>query len=129
VIKEYAKYPFIKTFPSLPRREYLSLMKVASVMVGNSSGGIIEAPSLGLPVVNIGIRQEGRERGKNIIDVGHNRHEIIKGIEKALTDKEFLAEVKKGDSPYGDGKAAPRIAKILSQVEITPRLIQKKITY
>ena len=63
IIKQYEGYSFIKTFKSLPRREYLSLMKVASVMVGNSSSGIIDAPSLGLPAVNIGIRQEGRERG------------------------------------------------------------------
>ena len=129
VIKEFEKYPFIKTFKSLPRREYLSLMKVAGVMVGNSSSGIIDAPSFGLPVVNIGIRQEGRERGKNIIDVEHNKQEIIKAIDKALTDKEFLKEVKKCESPYGDGKASPRIAEILSKVEITPALIQKKITY
>ena len=54
---------------------------------------------------------------------------IIKAIEKALTDKGFLAEVKKCESPYGDGKASQRIAEILSKVEITPQLLQKKITY
>ena len=129
VIKEFEKYPFIKTFKSLPRKEYLSLMKMASVLVGNSSSGIIEAPSFGLPVVNIGIRQEGRERGENVIDVEHSKQEIVKGIEKALTNKEFLAEVKKCKNPYGDGKTAPRIAEILSRVEITPQLLQKKITY
>lgn len=129
VIKEYEKFAFVKTFPSLPRQEYLSLMKVAGVMVGNSSSGIIEAPSFGLPAVNIGIRQEGRERGKNVIDVGHNKQEIIKAIKKALTDREFLAEVKKRQSPYGDGKASRRIAEILSKVEIKPELLQKKITY
>lgn len=129
VIKEFEGYPFIKTFISLPRRKYLSLMKVASVMVGNSSSGIIDAPSFGLPAVNIGIRQGGRERGKNVIDVGHNKQEIEKAIEKALTDKGFLKEVKKCESPYGDGKTAPRIAEILSKVEITPQLLQKKITY
>jgi len=129
VIKEYENCPFIKTFKSLPRKEYVSLMKLASVMVGNSSSGIIEAPSLGLPVVNIGIRQEGRERGKNVIDVGHNKQEIVKGIEKALADKEFLAKVKKCESPYGDGKAAPRVAEILGKIEVTPQLLQKKITY
>lgn len=129
VIKEFEKYPLIKTFPSLPRWQYLSLMKVASVMVGNSSSGIIEAPSLGVPVVNIGIRQEGREQGKNVIDVGHNKQEIIKGIEKTLTDDKFLKEVKKCENPYGDGKASQRIAEILSKVEITPELLQKKITY
>lgn len=129
VIKEYEGHPFIKTFKSLPRKEYLSLAKIASVMVGNSSSGIIDAPSFGLPAVNIGIRQEGRERGNNVIDVGHNKQEIVKGIEKALTDKEFLREVKKCQSPYGDGKTSQRIADILSKMEITPELIQKKITY
>jgi len=129
VIIEFERYPFIKTFQNFPRREYLSLMKLASVMVGNSSSGIIDAPSFGLPVVNIGIRQEGRERGKNIIDVGHNKQEIIRAIKKASIDKEFLNEVKKCENPYGDGKSASRIAEILSSVEITPQLLQKKITY
>jgi len=104
-------------------------MKVAGVMVGNSSSAMIEAPSFGLPAVNIGTRQEGRERGKNIIDVRHNKQEIVKGIEKALTDDEFLKEVKKYKNPYGDGKTSQRIAEILSKVEITPQLLQKKITY
>jgi len=129
VIKQYEKYPSIKIFKSLPRKEYLSLMKVASIIVGNSSSGIVEAPSFGLPAVNIGIRQEGRERGKNIIDVGYNKQEIIEAMEKALTDKEFLREVKKCENPYGDGKTAPRIAEILSQIEITPQLLQKRIAY
>jgi len=129
VIKEFERHPLVKTFKSLPRQEYISLMKAAGVMVGNSSSGIIEAPSLGLPVVNIGIRQEGRERGKNVIDVGHNKQEIIKAIKKASADREFLNEVKKCQSPYGDGNAGKKIAEILSSVEITPQLLQKKITY
>jgi GDP/UDP-N,N'-diacetylbacillosamine 2-epimerase (hydrolysing) len=129
VIKKYEKYPFIKVFPSLPRREYLSLMKLAAVMVGNSSSGIVEAPSLGLPAVNIGIRQEGRERGANVIDTGYDKKVIIKAVNKALTDTAFLAGVKKCRNPYGDGKASRRMAEILSKVEITPQLIQKKITY
>jgi UDP-hydrolysing UDP-N-acetyl-D-glucosamine 2-epimerase len=129
VIKEFESYPSIKTFKSLPRIEYLSLMKVASVMVGNSSSALIDAPSFGLPAVNTGIRQEGRERGKNVIDVPHSKKEIMKAVGMALTGKEFLAEVKKCQNPYGDGKTGPRIAEILSQVEITPELLQKKITY
>jgi GDP/UDP-N,N'-diacetylbacillosamine 2-epimerase (hydrolysing) len=129
VIREYQKNPLIKAFPSLPRREYLSLMKLARVMVGNSSGGIVEAPSFGLPTVNIGIRQDGRERGANVIDCDHRKNDIIRAIKKALADKEFLAEVKKCRSPYGDGRASRRIAEILSEMEITPQLLQKKITY
>lgn len=129
VIKEYEKYPFIKTFKGLPRREYLSLMKVASVMVGNSSSGIIEAPSFGLPVVNVGIRQEGRERARNVIDVRHDKEEIKQAIGKALSDKDFLNEVKECENPYGDGRASERIVKTLSEIEITSKLLQKKITY
>jgi UDP-N-acetylglucosamine 2-epimerase (non-hydrolysing)/GDP/UDP-N,N'-diacetylbacillosamine 2-epimerase (hydrolysing) len=129
VIKEYEKHPFIRTSKSLPRREYLNLMRIASVMVGNSSSGIVEAPSLGLPVVNIGIRQEGRERGQNVIDVGHDTVQVLNAIEKALSDREFLAKVKRCESPYGDGKTAPRIAEILSHIEISSHLLQKRMAY
>ena len=129
VIKQYEGYPFIKTFKSLPRREYLSLMRVVSIMVGNSSSGIIDAPSFGLPAVNVGIRQEGRERGKNVIDVAHRKLDIARALGRALSDKLLLAEIKKCGNPYGDGKAGPRIAAVLDQIAITPRLLQKKSTY
>ena len=129
VIREYEQYPLIKAFKSLPRRDYLSLMRVARVIVGNSSSGIIEAPSFGIPVVNIGIRQMGRERGRNVIDVGHDKKEIIEAMEKATDDKVFLNEARECENPYGDGKAGERIGDILSKIELTPSLIQKKITY
>ena len=129
VIKQYEGYPFIKIIINLPRKQYLSLMKVASVLVGNSSSAIIDAPSLGLPAVNIGIRQKGRERGNNVIDVGHDKQEIIRAIKQCLADKHFLDEVKERVNPYGDGRASQRIADILAGLEITPQLLQKKITY
>jgi UDP-N-acetylglucosamine 2-epimerase (non-hydrolysing)/GDP/UDP-N,N'-diacetylbacillosamine 2-epimerase (hydrolysing) len=129
VIKKYEKYPFIKSFKSLPYKDYLGLMSVASVMIGNSSSGIIEAPSFHLPVVNIGSRQNGRERSTNVIDVGYDRKKIIKAVEKALYDEEFRKNVRKCKNPYGDGKAGERIAKILAEINITPELLQKKITY
>jgi GDP/UDP-N,N'-diacetylbacillosamine 2-epimerase (hydrolysing) len=129
-IKQFAKkHSIFKVITSLPRREYLSLLDVASVLVGNSSSGIIDSPSFGVPAVNIGSRQQGRERGDNVIDVGYNRKEIIKAIKKALSDQVFLKKVKRCYNPYGDGKASIRIAEVLSRLEITPELIQKKITY
>lgn len=129
VIKKYEKYPFIKSFKSIPYTDYLGLMKVASVMIGNSSSGIIEAPSFHLPVVNIGTRQEGRERSTNVIDVEYDREEVVKAVKKALYDRKFRAEVKKCKNPYGDGKSSQRIVKVLSEIKITPKLLQKKITY
>jgi len=129
VIKKYARYPFIKSFRSIPFSDYLGLMGVAGVMVGNSSSGIIEAPSFRLPVVNIGSRQKGRERSTNVIDVGHSRAEIVKAVKKALYDKKFREKVRKCKNPYGDGKASQRIVKVLGEMKITPELLQKKIVY
>lgn len=128
-IKEYEDLPFIRVFRSLPREKYLALMSAASVMVGNSSSGIIEAPSFKLPVVNVGIRQEGRDRAENVIDVGYDKQEIKAAIKKALYDKSFIRKVKNCKNPYGDGKASQRIVQILREIEITPDLLRKKITY
>jgi UDP-hydrolysing UDP-N-acetyl-D-glucosamine 2-epimerase len=129
VIKEYEKCPFMKTFKSLPRDQYLDLMKLASVMVGNSSSGIIEAPSFQLSVVNIGGRQKGRQRAGNVIDVQYDREEIKKAIKKALYDEEFRERVKNCKNFYGDGKAGKRIAKILSEIEVNRKLLEKRMTY
>lgn len=129
VIQEFEGSAFLMTFKSLPRKDYLKLMGRASVLVGNSSSGILEAPSFGLPVVNIGIRQQGRERGANVIDVAHDKVEITNAVQKALTDKKLSAEVRKCRNPYGDGKASERIVGVLSKLEITPQLLQKVLTY
>lgn len=129
IIKKYEKFPFIQTYKSLPHIDYLSLLKVANVMVGNSSSGIIETPSFHLPVVNIGTRQEGRERARNVLDVDHKKNEITKAIKKSIFDRKFLQSVKKCRSPYGKGMAGTKIARILSTVKLDKKLIQKKLTY
>lgn len=128
VIKEY-KYPFVKVFKSVPRGDYLSLMKLASVMVGNSSSGIIEAASFCLPVVNVGTRQEGRQRAGNVIDASYDRQEIISAVKKALNDTSFKEKVKRCRNPYGDGRAGKRIAEILAQVPLDSKLLEKRMTY
>lgn len=74
-------------------------MRIASVMVGNSSSGIIEAPSFGLPVVNIGSRQEGRERAENVMDVDYDKEEIKAAIKKTLYDTDFKEKVKNCKTP------------------------------
>jgi GDP/UDP-N,N'-diacetylbacillosamine 2-epimerase (hydrolysing) len=128
-IKEYEGHPFIKIFNSIPHEEYLSLMKLASLMVGNSSSGIIEAPSFGLPVVNVGTRQVGRQRAENIIDVGYHKEQIKKAINKALFDEKFKQKARNCRSIYGNGKAGKRIADILSETRINKRLLLKRMTY
>jgi UDP-N-acetylglucosamine 2-epimerase len=97
-------------------------------MVGNSSSGLIEAPTFGLPVVNIGNRQRGRLRGDNVIDVGHDRSEIQNGIAAALTPG-LRDRLRGAPNPYGDGGAAVRIADVLRRVPLDARLVQKRSTF
>jgi len=129
IIEQYKKYPCIQIFKNIPRRDYLSLMKITSVMIGNSSSGIIEAPSFHLPVVNVGSRQAGRERAKNIIDVSCDKKQIQKAIKMAIYDQNFRKALKKYKNPYGDRKTGKRIADILSKIKIDKKLLQKQLTY
>lgn len=119
----------IKTYKNIPRKEYLSLLKVASVLVGNSSSGIIEASSFKLPVVNIGTRQKGRERGENVIDANYEKEDIKSKILMCLYDINFKQKVKSCNNPYGDGKAGDKITQILCDININERLLQKKLSY
>lgn len=129
IIKKYGANPILKIYNSVPYLDYINIMRYASVMVGNSSSGIIEASSLHLPVVNIGTRQENREHVGNIINVLHGKKMILKALKRAVYDDKFIGQVANCKNPYGDGRAGKTIADILSEVEINEKLIQKKITY
>jgi UDP-hydrolysing UDP-N-acetyl-D-glucosamine 2-epimerase len=104
---------------------YCSLLREADVMVGNSSSGLIEAPSFALPVVNVGDRQRGRLGAANVLDAGHDREAIAGAIRRAL-DPGFRRGLAGLVNPYGDGHAAPRIARVLREVELGPRLVRKR---
>ncbi len=110
---------------NLGTEAYFNLMDFAVAMVGNSSSGLIEAPSLGLPVVNIGNRQRGRVRAANVIDVGYASGEIREGIRKAL-EPEFRAALKGIPNPYGSGYAAEAIVGRLKEVPVDERLMVKR---
>ncbi|MBP1908192.1 UDP-N-acetylglucosamine 2-epimerase [Methanolobus bombayensis] len=129
VIQEYEHKDFLHTFKNIPRREFISLMNIASVLIGNSSSGMIESSSFKLPVVNIGIRQEGRQRSNNVIDVPNDKEKILRAINKALFDEKFKQEVNKCKNPYGDGKSGVRIADALATIRLDQQLLQKKNTY
>ena len=104
---------------------YLSLMRHAAAMVGNSSAGIIEAASFKLPVVNIGSRQRGRIRSGNVIDAGYGRDAILDAVRRALDD-DFRGSLNDLTNPYGDGRAAERIIDKLKSVELNQELLQKR---
>jgi UDP-hydrolysing UDP-N-acetyl-D-glucosamine 2-epimerase len=122
------KRPHFRMFRNLPRQDYLGFMKMATVMVGNSSSGIMEAPSFGKPAVNIGRRQNGRPQAANVINVGYCKDEIITAVHKA-TEAEFIQQAKAARNPYGDGTASQRIVNVLKEIEINQKLLQKEMTY
>jgi len=127
-IERYADGRTIFSVPTMGHWDFLALVGDAAALVGNSSSGIIEVPSLRTPVINVGGRQKGRERGRNVLDVDHDRRSIRRAIDRALTDREFLEAVASGENPYGDGGAGPRIAKVLAEVEIDERLLRKRFS-
>lgn len=109
---------------NLGTQYYFGVMQFVAAMVGNSSSGIIEAPSFKLPVVNIGTRQTGRARAANVIDVGYARDEIVAAVQRAIAPG-FRAALRDLANPYGDGHAAKRIVARLKAVALDDRLIRK----
>lgn len=104
----------VRDFVSLGQLRYLSLMKIVDVVAGNSSSGIIEAPSMGKPVLNVGDRQKGRLTSKHVLTVAGSEKEVKEGLEVLLSDK-FQNEVKSFAPIYGDGEASGRIAKVIAE--------------
>ena len=106
------------------RLNFLSIMSKVDVLVGNSSCGIIEAASLKVPVVNIGSRQNLRERSNNVIDVSIDKLQIIDGINKAMSlDKSLFKNV------YGDGKSSNGIVRLLKNLNLNPKILDKVNAY
>ena len=118
----------LHVFPSLGVRRYLSLMRNAEFVLGNSSSGIIEAPAFHVPTVNIGDRQKGRFTCGSIINCDPGMKEIIAAVKLALSDK-HRAICRDIVSPYGDGGAAGKIAWKVVDIIMDGRMDQKKKFY
>lgn len=129
LIEKAEKKPYMHIFKNIPNEDYLSLMKSVDVMIGNSSSGILEAPSFKIPVVNIGSRQQGRERSNNIIDVEPGKEKILAAIDTSLQNSAFRNKLRQTKNKFGDGNASKRIIKILNNVPLNEKLIQKQINY
>ena len=122
------KYQFIRLFRNLPRRDYLGLLRYCGVLVGNSSSGIIEASYFDIPVVNIGIRQKGREGNKKIIHISPESPDIIYNVIRKSLNKKRTYKIKKS-GVYGKGNSSKKIVKILEKTKLDKKLIQKQIFY
>jgi GDP/UDP-N,N'-diacetylbacillosamine 2-epimerase (hydrolysing) len=128
-IREYQSLPFIYSAKNIPRLEFVNLMRRASCMLGNSSAGILEAPLLKLPVINVGNRQKGRLHAENVQFVPHEKSQIVCATRRAIFDTDYRALVSMCSNPYGDGQSSARIANILAEIPCDDNLLIKDITF
>lgn len=124
-IKKYEQEPYLRIVRNIPREEFIALLSIASAMVGNSSGALFEGPSFALPAVNIGTRQEGRERAQNIIDALNEKAAIVKALKRALSP-EFKQTLVGMQNPYQKEDAVWQIISILKTLDLSPELLKKK---
>ncbi|OPX96500.1 MAG: UDP-N,N'-diacetylbacillosamine 2-epimerase (hydrolyzing) [Syntrophorhabdus sp. PtaB.Bin027] len=109
ILNKYKNNKYFSIYPHISYTDYLGLMSIATAICGNSSAGIIEAPSFQLPTVNIGSRQKERLRAINVIDVCELKDEIIKALNIAIYDKKYRENLKECVNPYGNGMTSEYI--------------------
>jgi UDP-N-acetylglucosamine 2-epimerase (non-hydrolysing)/GDP/UDP-N,N'-diacetylbacillosamine 2-epimerase (hydrolysing) len=114
-----------KIFTNLDAVTYWSLLRHVRMLIGNSSSGIMETASFALPTVNIGMRQQGRERARNVLDAAAEKVSILKAIEIAQT-AEFRESLVGMENPYGDGHASDKIVNVLTTVPLGRELLVKR---
>ena len=119
--REQVAHEQIRFYKHIPVELFVRVMKRAACMIGNSSAAIREGAFLGVPAVNVGSRQSGRQRGANVIDVEHDAEQIVAAVRRQLARGPFDS-----DPVYGDGRAGHRIAGILATC---PLQVQKRIQY
>jgi UDP-hydrolysing UDP-N-acetyl-D-glucosamine 2-epimerase len=116
-----------RVFVNLDAVTYWSLLRHVSLLIGNSSSGIMEAASFALPVVNVGFRQKGRERARNVLDAEPEASAILARIAKAMS-REFRASLEGMTNPYGDGHSAEKIVQVLTTTPLAEELLVKHAT-
>lgn len=105
-------------YKNLDRNIFINLMKNAKYLIGNSSAGIFEAPFIGLPVVNVGLRQKGRLAAANVVFVDTDFNSIVNGVEKVISD-DFVQKSKLIDSPYGDGDSIKKAVQLIKEIDVS----------
>ena len=116
-------------FDNLPRYQFLTLMKNASAIIGNSSAGIIESPSFKIPAINIGRRQKNRLKAKNVINIeNYSENKLMLALKK-INSKNFKKKIQNIKNPYGIGDSSKKILEILKKTKIDEKLLKKELTY
>lgn len=128
-IEEYRSHPKFHVFQNIPDAPFVNLLKGAAVLVGNSSLGLLEAPFLRLPVVNIGARQTARHHVENVFFTACDRKAIVVTVKSILESDELRNRIANCFNPFGDGHTGERVASLLATTPIEPKLLNKDLTY
>jgi GDP/UDP-N,N'-diacetylbacillosamine 2-epimerase (hydrolysing) len=128
-LKDAEKKGKIRLFKNIDHEEYISLLKRANLLIGNSSSGIIEASFIGLPTINIGERNLKREHASNVIFVPVSKRKIVGAMEKVLEGKKIGRKLSKKSNLYGEGNSSEKIMKVLKKIPLGEKLIKKDLTY
>ena len=121
VLKSYINSKWLVKLKTLPRLQFVNLMRNAKALVGNSSMGILEAPYYKLPVVNIGNRQKGRLNAGNVSFVPYDEDKIIESIKNAIFNKEYRKKIINIENPFGDGTAPTKIKNAILSIDLSDR--------
>jgi GDP/UDP-N,N'-diacetylbacillosamine 2-epimerase (hydrolysing) len=118
----------IFAFTSLGMRRYLSALKYCSMVIGNSSSGLLEAPSFGIPTVNIGDRQKGRQQASSVINCEPTQESIREALNLALSE-EFVQRAEKTVNPYGSGDTSNKVVEVIKEYMLNDKINLKKKFY
>jgi GDP/UDP-N,N'-diacetylbacillosamine 2-epimerase (hydrolysing) len=121
IIENFSKNEWLFPMTSLPRLEFVNIIRNTSALIGNSSMGLSEAPHYKLPVVNVGNRQKGRLNVGNVEFVSYEKNKIISALEKAVFDEQYREKVRNLENPYGDSSAPLKIRNAINLVDLNDK--------
>lgn len=129
IIEKYRTLPHLRIEKFIPRDFFVNALRHASCLLGNSSLGLLEAPFLKLPVINVGNRQKARQHAGNVEFVPHNKNNIINAVKKACFDQDYRDYISTLECPFGDGNASKKIAHTLANIAYNREFLIKDISY
>ena len=121
--------PLLKTYHNLPRAIFVNIYRRCAGVIGNSSSLVVESAFLKKPAVLVGPRQDLRDRATNVLRVDFDSKAVAEACRRCLDDAEFLAQVQRTASLYGDGHSAARVAEILAGLDLDPGVLCKIMSY
>lgn len=116
-------------FKNIPDIPFVNLLRGATALLGNSSLGLLEAPFLKLPVINVGGRQTARHHAENVFFVPHQRADIVRTVQRIRQDLDVIQRIAQCNNPFGDGRTGERVAQIFAETPIDDSLLNKDLTF